>query len=213
MVSGGPSFGRVGDNNCFAVDSPQGTGLPPAQGATSAAGLLYCDVKPPFQPNVKLLGVYPLPWRASSWRRRSRACRDRRSRPTGPTPTPRSRRRSAAIWRRACRHRHRAADPAGHDVRRAAVPGRLPRVEDLQVRPRSRIQANVDLYNAGNASSILAINITYGSTGCGRPHPAGPAGEVRRADGFLAISLSGDRAGSQGTCGSRGFFVTRFVSS
>ena len=36
--------------------------LPPAQGATSAAGLLYCDVKPPFQPNVKLLGVYPLPW-------------------------------------------------------------------------------------------------------------------------------------------------------
>ncbi len=39
-----------------------GHGLPPAQGATSAAGLLNCDVKPPFQPNVKLIGVYPLPW-------------------------------------------------------------------------------------------------------------------------------------------------------
>ena len=28
---------------------------------------------------------------------------------------------------------------------------------------RQRLQANVDLYNAGNASSILSINTTYGS--------------------------------------------------
>ena len=55
-------MGRTETNYCFAVDSPQGTGLPPAQGGTSAAGLLNCDVKPPFQPNVKLIGVYPLPW-------------------------------------------------------------------------------------------------------------------------------------------------------
>ena len=26
-----------------------------------------------------------------------------------------------------------------------------------------RLQANIDLYNAGNASSILAINTTYGA--------------------------------------------------
>ena len=61
-VSGGLSVGRVETNYCFVTSSPQGTGLPPTQGATTAAGLLYCDVKPPFQPNVKLLGVYPLPW-------------------------------------------------------------------------------------------------------------------------------------------------------
>ena len=73
IVSGGPSWGRTETNYCFAVDSPQGTGLPPAQGGTSAAGLLYCEVKPPFQPNEKLIGVYPLPGRVSSSRRRSRA--------------------------------------------------------------------------------------------------------------------------------------------
>ena len=61
-VSGGPSIGRVETNYCFVVNSPEGSGIPPAQGATSAAGLQYCDVKPPFQPNVKLLGVYPVPW-------------------------------------------------------------------------------------------------------------------------------------------------------
>src|SRR6185503_6509952 len=55
-------MGRVETDYCFVTSSPQGTGLPPTQGAVTAAGLLYCNVKPPFQPNVKLIGVYPLPW-------------------------------------------------------------------------------------------------------------------------------------------------------
>ncbi|HUK32504.1 MAG TPA: TonB-dependent receptor, partial [Vicinamibacterales bacterium] len=62
VLAGGPSIGRTETNYCFTIDSPEGAGVPPSQGATSAAGLLYCDVKPPFQPNVKVLGVYPLPW-------------------------------------------------------------------------------------------------------------------------------------------------------
>src|SRR6202008_3622339 len=48
VASGGTSIGRVATNNCFVVDSPQ--------------ALLNCDTKPPFQPNVKALAVYPLPW-------------------------------------------------------------------------------------------------------------------------------------------------------
>src|SRR5258708_2952861 len=40
--------GRTETNRCFVVDSPQ--------------QLQYCDVKPPFQPNFKFTGVYPLPW-------------------------------------------------------------------------------------------------------------------------------------------------------
>src|SRR5439155_13998652 len=48
VASGGASVGRVATNNCFVVDSPQ--------------ALLNCDVTPPFQPNVKGLAVYPLPW-------------------------------------------------------------------------------------------------------------------------------------------------------
>ncbi len=62
VLSGGPSIGRTASNYCFTIDSPQGTGVPPANGAATAAGLLYRDVKPPFQPNVTLLDVYPLPW-------------------------------------------------------------------------------------------------------------------------------------------------------
>lgn len=48
IVQGGLSVGRTETNNCFVVDSPQ--------------QLVDCDVKPPFQPQVKLLGTYPLPW-------------------------------------------------------------------------------------------------------------------------------------------------------
>ena len=48
MVQGGLSTGSEVTDRCFVVDSPQ--------------ELLSCDTKPPFQPNVKLLGVYPLPW-------------------------------------------------------------------------------------------------------------------------------------------------------
>ena len=48
VVQGGVSIGRERTDNCFVVDSPQ--------------EMLNCEVDPPFQPNVKLLGVYPLPW-------------------------------------------------------------------------------------------------------------------------------------------------------
>ena len=48
VLQGGTSTGRVTTNNCFVVDSPQQT--------------LNCDVTPPFQTQVKLLGVYPWPW-------------------------------------------------------------------------------------------------------------------------------------------------------
>lgn len=46
-LQGGVNFGRLTTNNCFVVDSPQ---------------LRFCDVKPPFQPQIKLLGTLPLPW-------------------------------------------------------------------------------------------------------------------------------------------------------
>jgi hypothetical protein len=47
-VSGGVSIGRVATNNCEVIDSPESA--------------LFCDVTPPFQPNIKFMGVYPLPW-------------------------------------------------------------------------------------------------------------------------------------------------------
>ncbi len=48
IVQGGANTGRVTTNRCFVVDSPQ--------------ELLNCDITPPFQTQVKLLGVLPLPW-------------------------------------------------------------------------------------------------------------------------------------------------------
>ena len=50
VVSGGTSVGRTKTNSCFVVDSPQ------------ADNPLVCQSEPPFQPQVKLLGIYPMPW-------------------------------------------------------------------------------------------------------------------------------------------------------
>jgi hypothetical protein len=48
ILSGGVDMGRTHTSTCFVVDSP--------------GALRFCDVNPPFQPNVSLLGSYPLPW-------------------------------------------------------------------------------------------------------------------------------------------------------
>lgn len=47
-VSGGINVGRTHTDTCFVIDSPQ--------------ALRFCDVRPPFQPNLSFVGVLPLPW-------------------------------------------------------------------------------------------------------------------------------------------------------
>jgi hypothetical protein len=58
VAQGGVSTGRERTNNCYALNDLSlgdlGTGTPHTEA--------YCDVRPPFQPNVKGLFVYPLPW-------------------------------------------------------------------------------------------------------------------------------------------------------
>ena len=48
VFQGGTSTGRTHLNDCFVIDSPQ--------------QLRFCDVVPPLLTQMKLLGVYPLPW-------------------------------------------------------------------------------------------------------------------------------------------------------
>jgi hypothetical protein len=48
QLTGGTSTGREEVKTCQVVDTPQ--------------ALLFCDNKPPFQTQLKFLGVYPLPW-------------------------------------------------------------------------------------------------------------------------------------------------------
>jgi hypothetical protein len=163
VVSGGPSIGRVESNYCFAVDSPQGTGLPPAQGANSAAGLLYCDVKPPFQPNVKLLGVYPLPWGGVQLAATFQSL-------PGPQVTAGRTYGNGEIL--PSLGRNLATGAAGTALVQLIQPGTMYDERLYQVDFRAskifqlgsrRLQANIDLYNAGNSSAILAINTTYGA--------------------------------------------------
>ncbi|HXD73169.1 MAG TPA: hypothetical protein VN628_05520, partial [Vicinamibacterales bacterium] len=163
VLSGGPSIGRTETNYCLTIDSPQGTGLPPSQGGTSAAGLLYCDVKPPFQPNIKILGVYPLPWQGIQFAATFQSL-------PGPQITASRTFTNAEI--RPSLGRNLATGAAGTVAVQMIAPGTMydERLYQLDLRAskifkvgRHRIQANVDMYNAGNASSILSINTTYGA--------------------------------------------------
>jgi hypothetical protein len=162
VLSGGPSIGRTETDYCFAVDSPQGTGLPPAQGATSQAGLLYCEVKPPFQANVKLVGVYPLPWGDVQLAATFQSL---------PGPQILAARSYSNAEIAPSLGRNLATGPNGVATVQLIEPGTMydERLYQLDLRAsklfrmgRSRIQANVDLYNAANAGSILSINTTYG---------------------------------------------------
>lgn len=48
LISGGLNAGRTATNRCFVVDSTE--------------ELRFCKVSPPFQPQVKFLGTFPLKW-------------------------------------------------------------------------------------------------------------------------------------------------------
>ena len=164
VISGGPSIGRTETNYCFAIDSPQGTGLAPSQGATSAAGLLYCDVKPPFQPNVKVLGVYPLPWYDVQLAATFQSL---------PGPQITAARTYTNTEIRPSLGRNLATGAAGTSTVQLIAPGTMfdERLYQMDLRASKifkvgghhRFQANIDIYNAGNASSILSINTTYGA--------------------------------------------------
>ncbi len=57
--SGGVSVGRTVINSCQLIDQPL---APLAAGAIAAAPAEWCEYSAPFQPNIKFLGVVPLPW-------------------------------------------------------------------------------------------------------------------------------------------------------
>jgi hypothetical protein len=162
VISGGPSIGRTETNYCFTVDSPQGSGIPPSQGATSGAGQLYCDVKPPFQANVKALGVYPLPWWGVQFAATFQSL-------PGPMITAARTYTSAQILPTLGRNLSTGAN--GTATVQLIQPGTMydERLYQLDLRISKglkvgghRLQGNIDIYNAGNASSVLSINTTYG---------------------------------------------------
>jgi Carboxypeptidase regulatory-like domain len=57
LLAGGVSLGRERTNTCYVIDDRSVLFT-----ATSPRSPEFCDVHPPLRPNVKLQGVYPLPW-------------------------------------------------------------------------------------------------------------------------------------------------------
>ena len=148
VLSGGTSTGRVRTDTCFIVDSPQ--------------EMLNCEVAPPFQTQVKLLGVLPLPWDLQ-------AAATFQSLP-GPEITASYTATVAEILpslgrltasRGAISGIPLVAPGTMYTDRLNQVDFRLSKIFTLG---RNRIQANVDVYNLFNASSILAQNNTYGAS-------------------------------------------------
>lgn len=149
VVQGGTSTGRVKTDNCFVIDSPQ--------------ALLNCDVTPPFQTQVKLLGVYPLPF----WGIQTSATFQ--SLP-GPQITATYVARNAEILPSLGRNLSSGAN--GTASVPLIKPGTLygDRLNQLDFRLSKifrfgtrRIQANMDVYNMLNGAAVLAQNNNFGT--------------------------------------------------
>jgi hypothetical protein len=147
LLQGGMNAGRTETNNCFVVNSPQ--------------QLLYCDLKPPFQPQVKFLGSYPLPWDLQV----SAAFQSL----PGPQITASQTVTNAQIA--PSLGRNLSAGVNGTVTVSLIAPGteygerlfqldfRLSKIVRIGA---LRIQLNADAYNALNADTILLQNNTYG---------------------------------------------------
>jgi Carboxypeptidase regulatory-like domain len=148
-LQGGFNTGRVETNSCFVVDSPQ--------------ALRYCNIKPPFfQPQFKFFGAQPLPrgfQLAGSFQTAA-----------GPEITASYAATSAQI--QPSLGRPLAAGANGTVTIPLIQPGtqygeRLYQVDARLTKffkiGRTRIQGNLDLYNALNSNTVLVQNNTFGS--------------------------------------------------
>jgi hypothetical protein len=158
VVSGGTSVGRTKTNSCVVVDSPQ------------AENPLVCLSEPPFQPQVKLLGIYPMPWWGLQLSTTFQSL-------PGPAILANYTATNAEI--RGTLGRNLAAGANATAVVPLVQPGTLfgDRLNQLDFRlakifriSRTRLQAQVELFNMFNGSPALLVNNNYS---------AGPAGWQR----------------------------------
>jgi hypothetical protein len=158
VLQGGVSFGRTRTDSCFAVDSPQATHP------------FVCRSDPPFQPQVKALGVYSLPWFGFQVSATFQSL-------PGPQILANYTATNAEI--RPTLGRNLAAGANATAVVPLVQPGTLyeERLNQLDLRVaniiavgRVRLQPQVELFNTFNASPVLALNNNYS---------AGPAGWQR----------------------------------
>jgi hypothetical protein len=162
LVQGGINIGRDETNNCDVVSKVQN----PASGTNfNVAGVfspstVYCDVKPPFQPQVKLLGTFRLPYSLAfstvfqSLPGPNILASESLSKAQGATATTLGRPFFESAY-----------------VIPLVSPGVLYgdrvyqfdlRVSRLFTLGQARLRGNVNLYNALNANPVLIQNNTFG---------------------------------------------------
>ena len=163
IASGGVSIGRTRTNDCFAA-TDLSVAFASATGSTSIVAprtTAFCDVRPPFQPNVKVLMVYPLPWGGIQTAATIQSL-------PGPQIAATYSVTSALVT--SSLGRNLSAGNATVDL---IAPGTLygDRLNQVDFRvskifkfgAKDRIQGNLDLYNLFNADPVLALNNTYGA--------------------------------------------------
>jgi hypothetical protein len=150
QAAGGVSYGRTSTDRCFVVDSPQ--------------DMRNCDVRPPFQPNIKAIAVVPLPW----WD--LQASMALQSVP-GPMITATYTARNAEIS--PSLGRNLSAGASGTATVELIKPGTLysPRVNQLDVTfaktvrlGAKSLKGSISVFNVFNASDIQQVNLSYSPT-------------------------------------------------
>ncbi len=162
VTQGGVSFGRTRTNTCYAANDPS-IAFPSATGSTGIVAprtSAYCDVRPPMQPNVKMLLVYPLPWGVQT----AATIQSLPGQQIAATYSVTSALVASSLGRNLS---------AGNATVDLIAPGTMygDRLNQVDFRvskifkfaSKGRIQGNVDLYNLFNANPVLAQNNTYGS--------------------------------------------------
>jgi hypothetical protein len=150
IVSGGVDTGRTHTSTCFVIDSP--------------GALRFCDVNPPFQPNISLLGSYPLPWwgiiTSATYRDYPGVAIAANYLATNAQIFP-SLGRNLSSGANGTVSVPLIAPSTEFGDRQRQIDVRL--TKRLRVGGRVRILANLDLYNVMNATGISAVNTTFGS--------------------------------------------------
>ena len=151
VVQGGTSTGRTMTENCFVVDSPE--------------SLRNCKVAPPFQTQIKMLAVYPLPWGGVQTSVAFQSL---------PGPMISANRVYTNAEVAPSLGRNLGAGVNGTVTVPLIDPGTVygDRLNQLDFRlsklfrlpGNRRVQANLDLFNMFNASAVLAQNNNYGGS-------------------------------------------------
>jgi hypothetical protein len=169
-LNGGVDDGRLRTNDCYAATRPDLTVLTGITQANGPSNFLtgspntsaYCDVRPPFQPQYKLLAVYPLRW----WGLQTSVSYQN---VPGPQITASYVATNAQIAPSLGRNLSSGVNSTV--ALNIIPPGALygPRTQPLDVNikkliklARGRLMASVDVFNVLNRSDVLTINLNYG---------------------------------------------------